>query len=120
MRIAVVNNMVFSYIKCWLLGHIFISDDYASVIEVRCNRCNVLLSEPQKDKNVVCVNIKEMPKSYINGCMGKRRFESNALAVERMGRMKKRPITLHAYFCEHCLGWHLGNSKVKHRRSYRY
>lgn len=82
--------------------------------DIRCERCGLLLS---------AIAAPEMPtgpmhdRSYTNGCLGKTRFPSHAAAEQRMLRMKVRPATLHPYWCKHCRGVHLGNSRKNGRHS---
>jgi hypothetical protein len=102
-----------SALICRLTNHIVRCDDFAALLEVRCSRCNALLSQPKKAQPEEDLSLK--PKSYTRGCVGKTRFSSHAQAVERMARMKCRPATLHPYYCYHCEGYHLGNSKPKYR-----
>ena len=84
--------------------------DFQNFTVIRCLRCKCVLSQMTPfDES------KRWDKSYTNGCYGKKRFDSFKEAVERMTRMKCYPATLHPYFCKHCDGFHLGNSKFKRR-----
>jgi hypothetical protein len=101
-------------IICWLRGcRVRPGLDFTEPGEIRCIRCNKLLSTvPPEDPPLAPI----YDKSYTNGCRDKTRFASQEEADARMDRMKVRPATLHSYHCEHCQGWHLGNSKVRDKR----
>ena len=97
-------------ILCGLYKHKIADADLNKPGEIRCERCDELLSwiaEPEPLPN---------DKTFTNGCLGKTRFDSYQQAEERMARMKERPATLHPYECEHCGGFHLGNHRPPHKQ----
>ncbi len=98
---------------CRLLKHkISGVDDFTA--DITCSRCGLVLSRIDPPKKPLAP---EWDRSYTNGCRNKTRFASLSEANARMDRMKSRPATLHGYFCKHCRGFHLGNSKpVQHHR----
>jgi RNase P subunit RPR2 len=99
---------------CKIFGHkIDPALDLTELKDVYCKRCHTLLSRALPQKGSV-ITIRK--RSYLNGCVDKKRFPTYKAASERMDRMKVRPATLHVYVCRHCGGYHLGNYKVSRRR----
>jgi hypothetical protein len=85
-------------------------EDLSGNFTITCLRCGCLLSQSSGEDQQTPVSYE---KSYLHGCIGKSRFTTFHEAEARMARMKVRPATLHTYFCDHCHGFHLGNSRKR-------
>jgi hypothetical protein len=49
-----------------------------------------------------------LPKSLVNGCIGKVRHESERIARRSAeARTGSAPVQIYVYRCRHCKGWHL-------------
>jgi hypothetical protein len=97
---------------CRLFRHkMKLPDDLSQLQVIRCLRCKAVLSTISADPEIPANLLADM--SFTNGCMNKTRFASHEQAKNRMARMKSRPATLHPYFCHHCKGFHLGNTKKR-------
>lgn len=47
-------------------------------------------------------------RRWVRGCLSKARYRSEKKAERSITRIRrKRRVSLHAYYCEQCAGWHL-------------